>query len=224
MFHERFPDHKRHAARIFGDAGYQTWLLGLFHETYLPETLGFDRIDTLQSKRTALDLPEALDRRPRTRDPNKPFYCQPGSQETHRPWSKMGEPPDESLGVTVPDYLHDGPLTRDDLAHLHGSVSRLDRGLGGVLAVLEDHGLADNTILVVTTDHGIPFPRTKTTLYDSGIGVYLFLRYPGGGVGARGRGRVPFASRQTEYEYETGNNPTGGMPFRQSFRGDSPVR
>jgi len=42
-----------------------------------------------------------------------------------------------------------------------------------------ERGLADNTILVFTTDHGLPMPREKTTLYDRGIGVYLMMRYPG---------------------------------------------
>jgi arylsulfatase A-like enzyme len=54
-------------------------------------------------------------------------------------------------------------------------------GIGRILDTLRKHQIEENTILVVTTDHGIPFPRAKATLYDSGIGVFLFMRYPRGG-------------------------------------------
>ncbi len=172
----RFPDDERHAARIFGDNGYQTWLLGLLHETYLPERLGFDAIELGFPVVDAADhLADLL----KTRDSNRPFYCQIGCKETHRPWDGFDCPPDDGRGVTVPPFLEDGPRTREDLAQLQGCVNRLDRGLGQIMDVLERHELVDNTILVVTTDHGIACRRAKCTLYDPGIEVLLFMRWPG---------------------------------------------
>ncbi|MFN2352853.1 MAG: sulfatase/phosphatase domain-containing protein, partial [Kiritimatiellia bacterium] len=88
----------------------------------------------------------------------------------------------DELGVTVPDspfLSKEGPGTRRQFAELQGSVNRLDEGLGHVMDALEARGLADNTLLVFTTDHGLPMPREKTTLYDRGIGVFLIMRYPG---------------------------------------------
>lgn len=174
----RFPDAQRHAGRIFADTGYQSWLLGAQHETWMPETLGFDRVDMGFPIADAADhLAACLEQR----RPDQPFYCQIGCPETHRPWGREGTPPDDSRGVWTPPYLADGPLTRADLAQLQGCVKQLDAGLGRLLDLLDERGLADNTILVVTTDHGIAVPRAKCTLFDSGIGVFLFMRWPGGG-------------------------------------------
>ena len=176
----RFPDSQRHAARIFGEAGYQSWLVGMLHETYLPETLGFGQMDV------GCRLPDAGARLSEwlgTRDKGRPFYCQVGCRETHRPWDRDGASPDESRGVFIPPYLNDGPETRADFAQFQGSVKRLDDGLGDVLGALEEAGVADDTIVIVTTDHGIAVPRAKCTLYDAGTGVFLFVRWPGGGWG-----------------------------------------
>jgi len=174
----RFPDDQRHAARIFSEAGYQSWLLGMQHETYRPETLGFDTID---GGFGILEVGEHLHACLDGRDRDRPFYCQIGFRETHRPWDRDGPEPDPSRGVTVPPYLHDGPATREDLAALQGSVARLDAGLGRVLDTLAANDLDEGTILVVTTDHGLALPRAKGTLYDPGTGVLLMMRWPGGG-------------------------------------------
>ena len=56
----------------------------------------------------------------------------------------------------------------------------LDNGVGTVLAALQESGQADNTLVILTTDHGIAFPRMKCNLTAHGIGVMLILRGPGG--------------------------------------------
>jgi hypothetical protein len=172
-----FPRDQRHAGRIFHDRGYESWMLGLQHESYEPEALGFDRLDLGFS---IVDAAEHLDTHLGERDTTRPFYCQIGCPETHRPWDKFDTRPDDSLGVTVPGYLNDGPETRQDLARFQGCVNRLDIGLGRILDLLDQRGLTNDTILIVTTDHGIAVPHAKATLLDGGIGVFLFVRWPGG--------------------------------------------
>jgi arylsulfatase A-like enzyme len=67
------------------------------------------------------------------------------------------------------------------MAALQGMVRDLDRALGRLLDLLDRHGLGENTIVVVTTDHGIAMPMAKSTLRDPGIETLLFMRYPDGG-------------------------------------------
>lgn len=57
--------------------------------------------------------------------------------------------------------------------------------MGAVLDALDAEDLADNTLVICTTDHGLAFPGAKATLYDRGLGVMLILRGPGGFEGGK---------------------------------------
>jgi arylsulfatase A-like enzyme len=186
----RFSAEATHAATHFKNLGYETMLLGLAHEVAgagCPESyfdgIGFDILwhdgGRLFAKDLRTKMPAILDAR---KAPGKPFYLQIGTQETHMGYLRDGVTPFEELGITIPDSPvldKNGSGTRRQFAELQGAVNRLDEGLGHVMDALEKRGLAGNTILVFTTDHGLPMPREKTTLYDRGIGVFILMRYPG---------------------------------------------
>ena len=74
---------------------------------------------------------------------------------------------------------------RQDLAGFKASARSLDHGVGMVLNALEASGQAENTLVIFTTDHGMPFPGAKATLYDRGLGVMLILRGPWPFAGGR---------------------------------------
>ena len=80
----------------------------------------------------------------------------------------------------MPPYLLDTPEARSELAGLHQSVRLVDQGVGRILEALATSQLDDETIVLFTADHGLPFPRAKGTLYDPGIQVALVIRPPGG--------------------------------------------
>ncbi len=65
------------------------------------------------------------------------------------------------------------------------SAEVLDGGVGAVLNALEAAGLAQNTLVISTTDHGIAFPGMKCNLTVHGTSVYLMLRGPGGFGGGK---------------------------------------
>jgi N-sulfoglucosamine sulfohydrolase len=71
-------------------------------------------------------------------------------------------------------------MTRRDMASFKASARSLDQGVGTVLEALEETGLVDNTLVIMTTDHGLAFPGAKATLFDRGVGVLLLMRGPGG--------------------------------------------
>jgi N-sulfoglucosamine sulfohydrolase len=65
------------------------------------------------------------------------------------------------------------------MAGFHASARILDRGVGQILDALEEAGLAENTLVLSTTDHGIAFPNMKCNLRDTGTGASMILRGPG---------------------------------------------
>ena len=71
--------------------------------------------------------------------------------------------------VTVPPHLCDDAAAREEMAFFEASVRTLDEAVGEVLETLEKRGLAENTLVLFTADHGIPFPRAKCSLYDPGL-------------------------------------------------------
>ena len=114
----------------------------------------------------------------------KPFCYWWGPTNTHRPWEKgsgrelWGIDPDDLKGK-LPENLPDIPEIREDFADYLGECMAFDAGLGVLLSVLEETHQLDNTIIVVSGDHGIPgFPRAKCNLYEAGIKVGLAIRYP----------------------------------------------
>jgi len=95
--------------------------------------------------------------------------------------------------VIVPPYLPDTPAVRKDIAQLQENIAYNEQIVADLLNRLEDDGLADSTIVIVTTDHGDGLPRMKRSLYDSGLHVPMMVRFPDGeGAGMRRSDLVSF--------------------------------
>lgn len=106
-----------------------------------------------------------------------------GPTNCHRKWIQgsgkklWGINPDDLKGK-VPPFLPDVPVVREDLADYLGEVQAFDAGLGVLMDELEKRGELDNTLIVVSGDHGIPgFPNGKCNLYDFGVHVALAVRW-----------------------------------------------
>ena len=111
--------------------------------------------------------------------PDEPFFLSVGFSDTHRDFPSLDNCPDDPRYCMPPSPLPDTPETRVDMVRYKAAVRGLDKRMGRVLESLEASGLADNTLVICTTDHGIAFPRMKCNLEDSGIGVMLMMRLPG---------------------------------------------
>jgi N-sulfoglucosamine sulfohydrolase len=79
----------------------------------------------------------------------------------------------------VPPFYPDDPIVRHDIAQYYDLVTAVDKQMGEVLKTLEKWGVASNTLVLVTGDHGRGMPRFKRWVYDSGIHVPLLIRWPG---------------------------------------------
>lgn len=116
----------------------------------------------------------------RDRPRDKPFFLWLASLDPHRDYQPGTIPePHRPEDVIVPPYLPDVPEVRKDLALYYDEISRLDHYVGEVLAELDRQGIAGETLVLFLSDNGRPFPRCKTTLYDSGIRTPLLVRWPG---------------------------------------------
>lgn len=179
-------DPSQHLVSILQGAGYHTVVAGVQHvgEVGYDETL---EPESRQAAHVSAAAEAFLDARAASGD-DGPFFLDCGYGETHLPFPEMSD--DDGRYLRVPDPLPDTPAIRRMTAGYHESVRRLDEGHGRVLAALERHGLADNTLVVCTTDHGVAFPGMKCHLTDHGMGVFLILRGPGGAGADFTGGRV----------------------------------
>ena len=115
----------------------------------------------------------------------KPFCYWFGPTNVHREWTKgsgkklWGIDPDTLKGK-MPPYLPDVPEVREDLADYFGEIAAWDASIGALLGELDKTGLRDNTIVVISGDHGAPgFPHGKCNLYGFGTNVSLSISGPG---------------------------------------------
>lgn len=118
----------------------------------------------------------------------QPFCFWFGSSDPHRPY-RARDQLDAGMdldAVEVPGFLPNSPAVRQDIARYYGEVQRFDREVGGLLQRLRDRGLLDNTLVIITSDNGMPFPRAKANIYDAGSRVPMALQWP---AGLRKRGR-----------------------------------
>jgi N-sulfoglucosamine sulfohydrolase len=160
-------------------AGYWTGLVGEQHVSADPGDLGYDHVVDLDSTRVSEVAPAAMKLIAMRAQEPAPFFFSIGFFETHREFFEPSSIRDV-LYSRPPENVPDNAQTRRDMASFRASARALDQGIGTVLNALEENGLADNTLVFMTTDHGLAFPDAKCTMYDRGIGVILLMRGPGG--------------------------------------------
>ncbi len=107
---------------------------------------------------------------------DRPFCYWLGTTDPHRSYDGYFDVPYEE--VDVPDFFPDVDSVKKDIASYYFEVQRWDTRVGNALEVLEKAGRLKNTIVVISGDHGFPFPRGKGNLYDYGARVPLAIQWP----------------------------------------------
>ena len=120
-------------------------------------------------------LNEFLEQRP----DDQPFCFWFGASDPHRTyiWESGARSGMKVEDVEVPAFYPDSEIIRKDILDYYWEVQRFDRQVGEAIAMLEEKGEIDNTIVVMTGDHGFPFPRGKSNLYDYGARVPLAIKW-----------------------------------------------
>jgi N-sulfoglucosamine sulfohydrolase len=181
-----------------GAAGYETHRFGLQHITEYPDRLGYDHEHVEEPLR--VNTPPSVHETARARevgeqvastladldhDRDTPVFASIGFFELHRveEADRFGfeaeryDTPDPDAVEPLP-FLPDKPGIRSDIAEVQGMLGALDAGVGTVLDGLDAAGLAEDTLVVFTTEHGLAFPRAKGCCFDPGIEGALLMRYP----------------------------------------------
>ena len=184
-------NYAHHLVNTLKQHGYITALSGVQHVTKGDQpferervsnpwkTIGYDLGLTTVHAEAHIKAVEFLEN-----PPEQPFFLSVGFYETHRNFPEA-HPQDDARYVMPPPPLPDTSETREDMARFKESARILDRKIGLVLDALERSGHAENTLVICTTDHGIAFPRMKCNLEDSGTGIMLIMRGPGGFTGGK---------------------------------------
>jgi len=201
----RLNDYQQHLSHFLKANGYATALSGIQHEAHDNEAkalLGYDRYldepwapwadcfvkwNELYAERAAEYILHA--------DRDKPFFLSCGFSLTHRmgpgeKWhtsEKAAEPQGDPRYVRPPTPLPDTPETRRDFADFRVAANHLDRCMGRVLEALDQANLTENTLVIITTDHGLAYPHMKCNLTDHGTGVMLMLCGPSSAKASEGK-------------------------------------
>ena len=164
--------------QVLRNAGYSTRLIGVEHECRDPYWEGYDVVQA--------DLEDAASVATRAvtflneQAPNsaQPFFLSVGLDDVHRPYGNDFDPK-KAETISLPDYLPDCDEARMDMAVFCKRIEKADHHMGRILDALDATGLAEDTLVIFTTDHGAGIPRSKATLYDQGIKTTLIMRWPG---------------------------------------------
>ena len=118
---------------------------------------------------------------------DRPFFFWYGASEPHRAYEQDSwKRTDKRLSdVDLPGFFPDHEIVRGDILDYAVEIEWFDLHLQRMLSYLEEIGELDNTIVIVTSDNGMPFPRAKANCYEYGIHVPFAVRYPTGFPGGR---------------------------------------
>jgi N-sulfoglucosamine sulfohydrolase len=173
---------------MMGQAGYATAIVGKLHVKPLA-ALAYDAwlLPEKPGDRDVAAMARAAGQWMRAQ--SKPFFVTVGYSDPHRAgdasqfgntrdWPDVARRRYAPADVQIPAHLPDLADVRADLTQYYEAVSRLDAGVGLLLAELDRAGRADDTLVIFLSDNGRPFPGAKDNLYREGIRLPLIMRSP----------------------------------------------
>ena len=179
--------------KILGAGGYRTGIVGKNHVG--PQTVYNYESVLKPGGRGNAGIVQVAGEFMATKD-ERPFFLLIGFHEPHRAKVGFGNEAKNAAKPTrtydaatlkVPPFLPDTPEVRADVAEYYTAIDRLDQAVGQVLGELDKAGRRDDTLVIFTSDNGMPFPGAKTNVYDAAIRLPLIVRAPGSKAGVVSR-------------------------------------
>ncbi|MDD2592628.1 MAG: sulfatase [Erysipelotrichaceae bacterium] len=189
-------DPSKHLANFLKKHGYYTVISGIQHEAgwYLDldeentKKLGYEKILTTPTdyydkhreflhewdNKNAIETSKWLD----SYQSDKPFMLTYGLHSTHRPYPTINKDIVDERYVKPHQPLVANDINRTDEAQYKTTANYADENIGIVLDAIKRNGFYENSLIIFTTDHGVPLPFNKCFLNDNGIGVSLIMRVP----------------------------------------------
>lgn len=178
----------RSLPRLLAEAGYRTAFVGKMHVQ--PEEVYPFEQNLNQGIPGGSHNPVAMAEKAREfllqRD-SRPFFLYFCPTDPHRAGKGFANEKDypgvrrvvyDPERVPVPSWLPDLPETRSEWAEFYQAISRFDQGIGRLVEVLQETGHWEDTLILVLSDNGPPWPGAKTTLYEPGVRLPLIVRSP----------------------------------------------
>lgn len=104
-------------------------------------------------------------------EPHRPYQYGSGVSVAHKSTARIDR---------VPAHWPDTATVRNDMLDYTLEVEYFDQQLGRMLDLLQQAGELENTLVIVTSDNGMPFPRAKGTTYELSLHMPLAVRWPAG--------------------------------------------
>ena len=108
-----------------------------------------------------------------------PFCLFACSNEPHSPWDKGNQSDYDPQKIKLPPYFVDTPETREAYCKYLAEIGYYDWQVGQILKKLDEHGLKENTLVMVVSEQGSGFPFAKWTCYENGLQSAMVVRWPG---------------------------------------------
>lgn len=180
---------------ILKNNGYFTGVLNKKADTSLSPNFSdyWDMSTTIRGsdKRSAYEYELLLDNfLNKAEKKKKPFYCVLNIADPHKPFFNDAKSIKKGFDkfkpskiytlddVEVPEFLPDTPKIKQQILNYYNSVRRGDDCVTSVIQTLAASRFDENTIVILLSDHGMPFPYAKSTIYQNGVKTPMIVVWP----------------------------------------------
>lgn len=207
--HTRAYDHVKSIVHYLKPLGYRVIQTGKTHINP-PSVFPFETLPGKPGKNPDMaGIDKLFEESAQSKKPFCLFAC---SNEPHSPWNKGDASRYPAADIKLPPYIVDTPMVRENFSRYLAEITYYDGQVGEIMKMLDKHGLAENTLLMVVSEQGNSFPFAKWTCYDHGLQSAMIVRWPGKiKPGVKTDAMVEYVDVTPTFVDLAGGNPIEGL-------------